>query len=178
MLVTPLTRSMLVDPRLGGWRYDQVTVIDDPSDCRRLARDLRRVAKDTTGELWLYFVGHGILTATSELILALTDTDTDADDPRRDQAGVHSHPRRPARQPGRCEDRHLDCCYSGRVIDILASNADDLADHTEVRGTYTLTAADRAAHAGQSDGCTAFTSQLLDLIRTRRKWCAGRAHLC
>ncbi|HEX5119304.1 MAG TPA: hypothetical protein VFW65_29285 [Pseudonocardiaceae bacterium] len=33
---------MLIDTQLGGWGYDQVTTVDDPSDCRRLAQNVRR----------------------------------------------------------------------------------------------------------------------------------------
>jgi hypothetical protein len=157
---------MLVDARLGGWRYDQVTTIEDPSDCRRLAQDIRRIAKGTTGALLVYFVGHGILAPTGELILALTDTDA-AD---ADVTGLEFTRIRAALidSPARVKIVILDCCYSGRVIDILGSTDENLADYdyADVRGAYTLTVADRTAHAGQSNGCTSFTGQFLDLIRT------------
>lgn len=155
---------MLVDDQLGGWSYDQVTVIDDPVDCRRLARDLRRLAHDTTGALLCYFVGHGTLSPNGELILALADSD--ADDP--DITGLEYSRVRDALldSPAKVKIAVLDCCYSGRVIDMLAGGADDLADSIEVQGAYTLTAADRAAHAGKPDGHTEFTGHLLDLVRT------------
>jgi hypothetical protein len=153
--------NMLIDPHLGDWCDNQVTVIDDPSDCRRLAQDVRRIAKNTTGALLLYFVGHGTLTPTGELILALTDTDFD--DP--DVTGLEFTRIRAALidSPARVKIVILDCCYSGREINILGLAA-DLANHTEVRGAYTLTAADRAADAGRSGGCTEFTGQFLNLI--------------
>jgi hypothetical protein len=155
---------MLVDARFGGWRYDQVTAIEDPTDCRRLAQDIRRIAKGTTGALLVYFVGHGILAPTGELILLLTDTDSDY----ADVTGLEFTRIRDALldSPAQVKIIILDCCYAGRAINTLASTADGLVDNTEVRGAYTLTAADRAAHAGQPDGCTSFTGQFLDLIST------------
>jgi hypothetical protein len=155
---------MLVDEELGGWSSDQVTPISDPVDCRRVMSDLRRLAQDTSGVLLLYFVGHGTVTENGDLVLAVSDTI--ADEP--DVTGLeYSKIRSVLRgSPAKVKAVVLDCCYSGRIIDVLAGDGQFLADSTDITGAYTLTAADRTAHAGQAGACTAFTGELLDLIRT------------
>jgi hypothetical protein len=153
---------MLVNEELGGWPDDQVIPIPDPVDCRRVMSDLRRHAQDTSGVLLLYFVGHGTVTMNGDLVLAVGDTL--ADEP--DVTGLEYSKIRSVLlgSPAKVKAVVLDCCYSGRIIDVLAGDRQHLANITDVRGTYTLTAADRTAHAGQADTYTAFTGELLDLI--------------
>uniref|UniRef100_UPI002F918C43 caspase, EACC1-associated type n=1 Tax=Streptomyces sp. NBC_01553 TaxID=2975877 RepID=UPI002F918C43 len=155
---------MLVDKELANWSPDQVTSIPDPVDCRRVIGDLRRLAQDTHGVLLLYFVGHGTVTENGDLVLAVTDTIAD----EADVTGLEYSKIRSALlgSPAKVKVVVLDCCYSGRAIDVLAGDGQFLADGTDVRGTYTLTAADHVAHAGKPDAHTAFTGELLDLIST------------
>ncbi|MFE3206111.1 caspase domain-containing protein [Embleya sp. NPDC059237] len=156
-------RRMLVDEELGGWPDGQVFVLP-PIDCRRVMSSLRLHAQNTTGVLLLYFVGHGTVTPNGDLVLAVSDTLAD----QPDVTGLeYSKVRSVLRDsPARVTAVVLDCCYSGRVIDVLAGEQGHLADITDVRGAYTLTAADRAAHAGQANTRTPFTGELLDLIGT------------
>ncbi|MEW2306905.1 caspase family protein, partial [Streptomyces sp. NPDC006655] len=116
---------MLVDEELGGWPDDQVTAIPDPVDCRRVMSDLRRHAQNTNGVLLLYFVGHGTVTTNGELVLAVSDTI--ADEP--DVTGLeYSKIRSVLRDsPARVKAVVLDCCYSGRAIDVLAGDQQHLA---------------------------------------------------
>ncbi|GIH22737.1 hypothetical protein Aph01nite_10470 [Acrocarpospora phusangensis] len=160
--------QVLTDPRLGGWPHELVTVLPDPADNRIVVRLIRRLAQQTSGTLLLYYVGHGTLTPRGELCLTLTDTYADAPD----VTGIEYARIRQAfdTSPARVKAVILDCCYSGRAIqtETLAGNANLLADQSEVRGTYTLTAADLTAHtsAGDTGRPTSFTGELLDLIRT------------
>ncbi|MFE6049974.1 caspase domain-containing protein [Kitasatospora sp. NPDC056446] len=156
--------QMLVDPESGGWPYERVTSIPNPVDSRRVIGELRRLARDTRGVFLLYFVGHGTITANGDLILAVTDTDAD----HPDVTGLEYSKIRGAllESPAKVKAVVLDCCYSGRAIDILSGDGQFLADTADIRGTYTLTAADHIAHAGQPGTHTAFTGELLDLIGT------------
>ncbi|MFJ8932023.1 caspase domain-containing protein [Streptomyces sp. NPDC102364] len=152
---------MLVDQDLGAWPSDQVHVLE-PFDCRRVMSELRRHAQNTSGVLLLYFVGHGTVTENGDLVLAMEDTV--ANEP--DITGLEYSKIRKilSGSPAKVKAVVLDCCYSGRAIDVLSADDQHVANSTDAQGTYTLTAADRAAHAGRAGAFTAFTGELLDLI--------------
>ncbi|WP_043630946.1 caspase family protein [Nonomuraea candida] len=163
-------RSVLTDPYLCGWPAYGVSVLHNEGDSRVVAQRIRQAARETTGVLLLYFAGHGLLTPEGELCLALADTV--ADDP--DLTGLeYSRIRNALRgSPAAVKIAILDCCYAGTVIETesLSAHASLVADQSDVRGVYTLTASDLAAHVvpfdEQPDACTSFTGELLHLIRS------------
>ncbi|RFU38143.1 hypothetical protein DZF91_29250 [Actinomadura logoneensis] len=165
-------RAVLTDPALCGWPDGRVTVESDPSDWRALVRRTRAVARETEDVLLLYFVGHGVVLPNGELCLALADTE--ADDP--DLTGLEYRRVRDLLRdsPAAAKIVILDCCYSGRAIEALSAAspgdaADTVADATDVRGVYTLTASDHTAHvvplAEQAEVPTSFTGRFLGLVR-------------
>jgi glycine betaine/choline ABC-type transport system substrate-binding protein len=160
-------QEILVDPQLCGWPAERVTVLSDPADVRRIIPSVRRWARDTDDVLLLYFVGHGMISPRGELCLAVSDTELD----EPDVTGIEYDRVRSALldSPARIKVVILDCCYSGRAIQALAAPV-DVAGITDVRGVYTITASDHAAHVPplgeQAGACTSFTGELLDLIRT------------
>ncbi|HEY8983180.1 MAG TPA: caspase family protein [Streptomyces sp.] len=159
-------RRVLTDPELCGWPEDRVTVLQDPVDMRRLVQTLRRLARDTDEALLLYFVGHGVILPRGQLCLVLNDTSPE----HADVTGLDYERVREALadSPARVKVAVLDCCYSGRAIE-AQSAATDVADSTDTRGVYTLTASDHTAHVvpldQQTDTTTSFTGTLLELIR-------------
>lgn len=160
-------RELLVDPDLCGWPEERVVVLRDASDARRLVQNLRRFARQTTDVLLVYFAGHGTITRRGQLCLILTDTE--ADD--ADITGVEFERVREALldSPAQTKIVILDCCYSGRAIEALAGPS-AVADTTDTRGVYTLTASDHTAHVvaleHQADAATSFTGEFLRLVRT------------
>ncbi|MEV0266042.1 caspase family protein [Streptomyces sp. NPDC050617] len=160
--------QLLTDPELCGWPEDRVTVLEDFQDAARLALELRKLAEETTETLLVYFVGHGVISETGDL--CLTTGDTDLRYPDLTALEYERVRRILLNSPAQVKLVILDCCYSGRVIHGLSSPAENqLAAATEVRGVYTLTAADRTAHvvplAEQKAACTSFTGVLRDIIR-------------
>ncbi|MEU4417827.1 caspase, EACC1-associated type [Nocardia salmonicida] len=160
--------ELLRDSELCRWPEDRVTVLENYRDAVELALTLRRLAEETTGTLLLYFVGHGVLTDKGELCLATGNTRFR--DP--DLTGLEFAKVRGIllNSPARVKLVILDCCYSGRVIHGLSPVGDSqLASATDVRGVYTLTAADLTAHvpalAEQKLACTSFTGALRDVVR-------------
>ena len=61
----------------------------------------------------------------------------------------------------------LDCCYSGRALGVLGSTQDEAVDLARVHGGYVLTSAapNELALAPEGDQYTAFTGELLNLLR-------------
>jgi Caspase domain len=160
-------QQTLTDPALCGWLDDHVKVLANPVDVRRLVQTLRRLAEQTSDVLLLYIVGHGVILPRGRLCLVTADTD--AKDP--DVTGLEYDRVRELLldSPARLKIVILDCCYSGRAIEALSATS-EIADITEIRGVYTLTASDHAAHVPppeeQVDSTTSFTGELIDLIRS------------
>lgn len=159
-------QDVLTDPGLCGWPTDRTTVLEDPTDVRRLTQTLRRLVRDTEDVLFVYFAGHGTIVRRGQLCLVVADTD--ASDP--DITGLEFERVREALldSPAQTKIVILDCCYSGRAIETM-SGADAVADGTDTRGVYTLTASDHTAHVvaldEQAGAYTSFTGELLDLVR-------------
>jgi hypothetical protein len=160
--------ALLKDPELCGWPTDAITVIPDPRDPAEVAVRLRRIAEETSDTFLVYFVGHGFTTETGELCLATGNTlRLDADltsleyeKVRRILIGCKAQVKLVI----------LDCCHAGRAIQTLSpADENQLAAAADIRGAYTLTAADQAAHLPppeqQRDACTSFTETLCDVVR-------------
>jgi hypothetical protein len=159
--------EILTDRSLCGWPADRVTVLHNPADVRRLLQTVRRLARETTDVLLLYFVGHGTVLRRGQLCLILADTDHA--DP--DVTGLEFDRIRETLldSPARTKVTILDCCYSGRAIEALAGSS-GVADSTFTQGVYTLTASDHVAHvpppSRAASVCTSFTGELLQLVRS------------
>ncbi|MEW1611495.1 MULTISPECIES: caspase family protein [unclassified Streptomyces] len=159
---------LLTNPDLCGWSEDRVLVVEDPAGAAELALQLHRLAEETTGTLLIYFVGHGVVTKTGALCLTTGHTQLRYPD----LTGLEYNKIRSALldSPAQVKLVILDCCYSGRVIHGLAgADESHLADAADIRGVYTLTAADQAAHVPppeeQKTACTSFTGALRDIVR-------------
>ncbi|MFE4422011.1 caspase domain-containing protein [Streptomyces sp. NPDC056817] len=160
-------RRLLTSPELCGWSEDRVHVLEDPAGATDLALELHRLAEETTGTLLIYFVGHGIVSKSGALCLAAGDTQLRYPD----LTGLEYDKVRSALldSPAQVKLVILDCCYSGRIIHGLAGAGESqLVDSTDIRGVYTLTAADQVAHVPSRDETagTSFTQVLCDIVRS------------
>jgi hypothetical protein len=161
--------SLLSDPALCGWPSEWITVIANPISAPGLATQIADLAESTTGALLLYYVGHGVLSASGELCLAVTST-------RPDRPKISGLPWETLGEvlrdcPAAVRLAILDCCFAGQATETLTTGSEPgLADIAHVEGVYTLAATtrNRAAHVlppGQQDtACTSFTGELRDLI--------------
>lgn len=163
-----LMRRLLADPALCGWPPERIEPIPDPSSPGELAVQLTEIARRTAGTLLLYYVGHGELTATGELVLTVTTTLADA--PK--QTGLRFDLVRDAfnASPARVKVAILDCCGSGTIVPTVLGPA-TLARRAQVEGTHILTAAtgNSDAHRPPADADpgapTSFTAALADVLR-------------
>ncbi|MBO0817738.1 MAG: caspase family protein, partial [Actinobacteria bacterium] len=162
--------SLLADPALCAWPPEWITVVANPISAAGLATQIADLAESTTGVLLLYYVGHGVLSASGELCLTVTST-------RPDRPKISGLPWETLGEVLRgCAATVrlaiLDCCFAGQATETLAGGSEPgLADIAHVEGVYTLAATtrNRAAHVlppGQQDtACTSFTGELRDLIQ-------------
>ncbi|MCT7353866.1 caspase family protein [Streptomyces sp. 15-116A] len=162
-------RDLLCDEVLCGWKSHQVTVIDDVPTASELAVQVADLAEKVTGNLLLYYVGHGMLSPAGELCLVMPGTRPD----RPTITGLAwGHVAEALRlSPAKARITILDCCFAGRAIEALTTDGQALADLAFVQGAYTLTATsrNRTAHvpplSEQDTRSTSFTGQLCDLVR-------------
>ncbi|WP_433723272.1 caspase, EACC1-associated type [Nocardia sp. CA-129566] len=127
------------------------------------SRPARRRASDV---LLVYYAGHGLLDQRGRLHLALPDTDPSRirwtalpyETLREELGNSHAATRIVL----------LDCCFSGRAIDAMASAASAVAGQIDIDGTYiiTPTAANRTPNAPPGQPYTAFTAALLTAAET------------
>jgi len=158
--------QVLTDPGLGGLPADRCIVLVDPTDVRMVYRTLRQYATLATDTLLVYFAGHGHTDLRNELYLSLTDTNPD-------ELRITALPFDLIREvlsdsPATNRVLILDCCFSGRAIPDLSSHDEAILGQVGIEGTYTLTATPATAVALAPTGATytAFTGELLTLLRT------------
>ncbi|WP_406293451.1 caspase family protein [Embleya sp. NBC_00888] len=159
-------RAAFCDPKLWGLVADSCRTVLNPEDPDDVVGAVAAAAREARDTLVVYYAGHGLLDSDSpDLHLAL----------RRSKelmghtALSYQHIRRAVmRSPARRRVVILDCCYSGRVaMPHMSGDPDDIARHAIVEGTYVLTssARDLASLAPANEQYTAFTGELLELIR-------------
>ncbi|MFF3951538.1 caspase family protein [Streptomyces sp. NPDC001902] len=117
--------------------------------------------------LLVYYSGHGLVGPDGQLHLSLPGTHSDR--ALVAWTGLPFALLRGTLATARAANRVLvlDCCFSGRAIDMMADTASLVAGQIEVTGTCTLTSspANRSAVAPVGARHTAYTGELLRLLR-------------
>ncbi|MGW3200629.1 caspase family protein [Streptomyces sp. NPDC001118] len=158
--------EVLSDPAIGGIDPDACTIVSQPSNSGLLLDAIYDAAEECTGTLLFYYAGHGITSfQNGDLSLAIPGTS-----PARPHTSVRFDDVRAAVLSARKAPRKvvvLDCCFSGRAMAGSMSDPANLAAHSEIAGTYILTAAaeTKTALAPPGEAYTAFTGELLRLLR-------------
>ena len=149
----------------GDYRSDGCVVVEDPATPADMLDPVADAAQFATDTLLLYYVGHGLVDPRrSELHLALPGSN-----PQRIYTAVPYASMRDVLLDSRAIRRVviLDCCYSGRALGQMATLASAVADEAGAEGTYVLSASaeNKAALAQPGEQYTAFTGELLAIIR-------------
>ncbi|WP_371614990.1 caspase family protein [Streptomyces sp. NBC_00454] len=155
----------LCDATVWGLPEQHCTSVLDPEHPADLLDAVHRAGDEATDTLLVYFAGHGMRdTETDDLYLALHGS--------RQNVGytaVGYQHLRSALRDSQAQRKVvlLDCCFSGRAARMLAGEEDALAEQAAVEGAYVLTASprDRAALAPDGERHTAFTGELLRILR-------------
>ncbi|MEU9123983.1 esterase-like activity of phytase family protein [Streptomyces sp. NPDC048506] len=163
--------AALTDKAILGIAPERITTVANPESAVDLVAPIREAAKAAADTLIVYYAGHGLLDRSEEE-LYLTLPGSVEDQP--ETAVSDAYIRRAMRDHGSAERRVLllDCCYSGRVLRGGMSVADRGVRASGrtlrgVRGAYvmTSTSGDRKSHAPDPKRCTAFTGELVGVLR-------------
>jgi hypothetical protein len=158
--------SVLTDPERGGLPRDHCTVIVDPGEPRVVSAALRQAGRQAEDTLLIYYAGHGLLGPRIDaLFLAMTGTDQD--DLRYSALDIDAV--REAFLDSSAVNRVLilDCCFSGRAIEQIMGDVEDLlTDKIRINGACVVASAPAnwPALAPRDARYTAFTGALLDLL--------------
>ncbi|MER5729337.1 caspase family protein [Streptomyces sp. NPDC002138] len=155
----------LCDATVWGLPVQHCTVVADPQSAAEMLDPVHQAADEATDTLLVYYAGHGMRDPDSaDLYLGLGGS--------RDGIGysavAYRHLRAALRSSwARRKVVVLDCCFSGRAALTLSGAADTIAGQAAVDGAYVLTAAprDRVALAPDGERHTAFTAELLRILR-------------
>lgn len=144
-----------------------VSMLDELSAVA-IGKQLTSLAADAEDLLLVYYAGHGLIGPDGALHLSLPQTE-----PSRELIALSALPFEWLRRTlatARAANRVviLDCCFSGLAIDAMADAASPVASQFEISGTCTLasSAANRTAVAPAGSRNTAYTGELIELLRS------------
>lgn len=134
----------------------------NPVNPTELGTIVAEMADQAGDVLFVYYVGHGLVSAEGELYLATRASDTRPNRLAHTSLAYTSFRDCLLHSPARSIVVVLDCCFSGRAIAVLG----DASDLTGVRGGYVLTSAapDQFALAPEGERHTAFTGEMIRLL--------------
>ena len=159
----------LLTSDLCGWPRDRISLFEDLPNLADLARNLVRAVREAEDVLLVYYVGHGMLTARGDLVLALRDTEADPE--------VLPHTAMPYASlasilRGSTAETKLvilDCCYAETANQAtFGTQSAGLTDVYPVDGLYFIGASKRWEKAGFPllGKLTYFTAAFIDTVRT------------
>lgn len=155
-------RDVLTDRELWGLSRAHCRCVRDPTSADELLNPVEAAAGEATDTLLVYYAGHGrTYEDSSGVYLTLVGSDS-----RRARTAVPYDWLRAELLKTRAARRVviLDCCFSGRAVGSMGGT---LADLVVTEGAYVLTAtpANALALAPAGRKYTAFTAELLDILR-------------
>ncbi|MFJ9631653.1 caspase domain-containing protein [Streptomyces sp. NPDC101175] len=164
--VAPTVKALAALFRAGdlwGLGAEQYTVVSNPRSPQQLLDAVHEAATAAQDSFLFYFAGHGLLSPSGDLFLALPDSDTQ----RLYRAVAYDEIRRLI---NRCRATRkvviLDCCYSGRALLGHMGEEDNVAQQAAIDGTYLMTAAaeTKRALAPPDERYTAFTGEIIEAL--------------
>ena len=146
----------------------QCTVLTDPEHSTQVGTAVASAAREADDVLLVYFAGHGVVDRRGQLFLGLSGTS-------RDHPAWSSVPFATLRDElseSRAAARILilDCCFSGRAFEAMATSSSIIDGQIDVQGTYTITSSARNQPSIAPEGHrhTAFTAALLNTATNNR----------
>ncbi|MFB9185888.1 caspase family protein [Dactylosporangium sucinum] len=159
-------QALLTDPLVWGLPPSHCRVVQDPRSTDAIRDALFEACRTATDALVFYYAGHGVVDPAGVDDLYLTTPRTTLDPMH---AAVRYEDVRGLIAAARCPSKVvlLDCCYSGLALAGAMGDATRIADRVSIDASYvmTATAETRLALAPPGERYTAFTGELIDVLR-------------
>ncbi|MFD8600426.1 caspase domain-containing protein [Kitasatospora sp. NPDC059646] len=154
-------RRRLTDARTGVLDAGSCEVVDPSASVADIGRAVGRAAAEATDLLLVYYAGHGLVDDRGRLHLATSTTRTGA--PKYSALAVDLLREDLGASGAAARVLILDCCFSGRAIDVMAGEEGVVDGQLSIAGTYTMTSssATTPSYAPTGEQYTAFTRALL-----------------
>ncbi|MBO2454379.1 caspase family protein [Actinomadura barringtoniae] len=158
-------KQELTRPEVWGLAPQHCEVVLGPKDAREMLSPVTQAGREATEVLLVYVAGHGLRDDQGNLLLGLPYAEDDADTYEYTAVAYDQLRRTMRRTSAKYRIVILDCCYSGAAINTMGSG--DIAAQTPIAGSYVLASAppNRQSMAPEGKRLTAFTNQLIDVIR-------------
>ncbi|GAA2165049.1 caspase family protein [Actinomadura napierensis] len=136
-------------------------VVDPAASITELGRTIAKAAAEASDMLLVYYAGHGLVDERGRLYLATNATRTDA--PKYSALGVDLLREDIGGSGAAARVLVLDCCFSGRAIEVMTGEEGLVDGQLSIAGTYTMTStsANAPSYALSGERYTAFTGALL-----------------
>lgn len=167
----PATRRNVADlwrrlthPLVGVLAPECCEVVDPAASTAGIGRALHKAASEATDMLLVYYAGHGLVDDRGRLYLATGATN--ADSPKYSALSVDLLREDLGGSSAAARVLILDCCFSGRAIEVMAGSEGLIDGQLSIAGTYTMTSttANAPSYVLAGDRHSAFTAALLDAL--------------
>ncbi|MFJ5924366.1 caspase domain-containing protein [Kitasatospora sp. NPDC092948] len=154
-------RRCLTDPRTGVLDAGNCEVVDPRASVAEIGRAVGRAADEASDLLLIYYAGHGLVDDRGRLYLGTSATRTGS--PKYSALAVDLLREDLGASGAAARVLILDCCFSGRAIDVMAGEEGVLDGQLSIAGTCTMTSTSGTApsYAPAGERYTAFTGALL-----------------
>ncbi|MFF8941756.1 caspase domain-containing protein [Streptomyces sp. NPDC014864] len=155
--------ALLRSPEVWGLPKDHCVLLHNPASPEKVLDAVHEAASEASEAFVVYFAGHGLLSPSLELQLALSGSELG----KRMYRGVAYDALRSEVLECLAWSKVviLDCCNSGNALSGMGAQ-DHVADQTAVDGTYVITASPKGkpAMAPAGENLTTFTGELVKAI--------------
>jgi hypothetical protein len=143
-------------------------VADPVSSTADIGRAISKAAAEASDMLLIYYAGHGLVDDRGRLYLATNATRADA--PKYSSLSVDLLREDLGGSAAAARVLILDCCFSGRAIEVMSSEEGLIDGQLSIAGTYTMTStsANAPSYAIADERYTAFTGALLTALDSPR----------
>ncbi|MEU6419768.1 caspase family protein [Streptomyces spiralis] len=145
----------------GVFRPEYCEVADPAGTTADIGRAIGKAAAEASDVLLIYYAGHGLVDDRGRLYLATNATRADA--PKYSALGVDLLREDLGGSAAAARVLILDCCFSGRAIEVMTGEEGLVDGQLSIAGTYTMTSssANAPSYALAGERHTAFTGALL-----------------